>query len=54
MYFLKDRANPVEEQWGTWQSMHKQDLKGERDRLNEEYPPSEEGKPKRFVIGTMR
>lgn len=56
MYYIKDRANPVNEMWSDdprWVQPYKDKLKFERDRLNREFPPVIEGKF-RFVIGEMK
>jgi len=56
VYYIKDRANGIDPKWGDpklWQSLHKQDLKEQRNWLNNEHP-SKEGLLKRFVIGEMK
>lgn len=58
VYYIKDRANAHEPEWSSdWQSTHKGDLKGERDRLNAEHSFCSDPLcpvKKRFVIGEMR
>jgi hypothetical protein len=51
VYYIKDKltAKPWSEERT---SLHKQDLKGERDRLNNQF--CGEKKVFRYVIGTMR
>lgn len=54
-YYIKDNANAIEPLWDEfWVSMHKQDLKPERDRLNEEHPAPQGVRLKRFTIGEMK
>ena len=54
-YYIKDNANAIEPLWDEfWVSLHKQDLKPERDRLNEEHPAPQGVRLKRFTIGEMK
>ena len=57
VYYIKDRANAHEPKWGERESLHKKDLKGERDRLNAAHSFCSDPLcpvKKRFVIGEMK